>query len=59
MDSSSAALVMLDILASTKNKTAAEVAVEIISEAPKISGQEVLYAVPAGKHCRTSQSDCA
>ena len=30
-----AALVMLDILVSTKNNTAAEVAVEIVPEAPK------------------------
>ena len=34
-----AASVMLDILADTKNKTAAEVAVEIGTEAPRISGQ--------------------
>ena len=39
-----AASVMLDILADTKNKTAAEVAVEIGTEAPRISGQKVLYA---------------
>ena len=38
---------MLDILASTKNKTAAEVAVEIVTEAPRISGQTVLYAALA------------
>ena len=41
------ALVMLDILAGTKNKTAAEVAVEVVTEAPRISGQKVLYAVRA------------
>ena len=35
-----AASVMLDILAGTKNKTAAEVAVEIVTDAPKISGQK-------------------
>ena len=35
-----AASVMLDILAGTKNKTAAEVAVEIVTEAPIISGQK-------------------
>ena len=38
---------MLDILAGTKNKTAAEVAVEFVTEAPRISGQKVLYAVLA------------
>ena len=32
-----AAMVMLDILAVIKNKTAAEVAVEVVSEAPRIS----------------------
>ena len=42
-----AASVMLDILADTKNKTAAEVAVEIVTEAPRISGQKVLYAALA------------
>ena len=41
------ASVMLDILARTKNKTAAEVAVEVVTEAPRISGQKVLYAVLA------------
>ena len=42
-----AASVMLDILAGTKNKTAAEVAVEVVTEAQRISGQKVLYAVLA------------
>ena len=42
-----AASVMLDILAGTKNKTAAEVAVEVVTEAPRVSGQKVLYAVLA------------
>ena len=42
-----AASVMLDILAGTKNKTAAEVAVQIVTEAPRTSGQKVLYAVLA------------
>ena len=37
-----AASVMLDILAGTKNKTAAEVAGEVVTEAPRISGQKVL-----------------
>ena len=42
------ASVMLDILAGTKNKTAAEVAVEVVTEAPRISGQKkVLCAVLA------------
>ena len=34
-----AASVMLDILAGTKNETAAEVAVEVVTEAPRIRGQ--------------------
>ena len=38
-----AASVMLDILASTKNKTAAEVAVEIVTVASRLSGQKVLW----------------
>ena len=41
------ASVMVDIFAGTKNKTAAEVAVEIVTDAPKLSGQKVLYAVLA------------
>ena len=40
-----AASVMLDILSCTKNKTAAEVVVEVVADAPKISGQKVLHAV--------------
>ena len=54
-----AASVLLDILAGTKNKTAAEVAAEVVTEAPRISGQKVLYAVLCSKYCRTSQSDRA
>ena len=42
-----AASVMLDILAGTKHKTAAELAVEVVTEAQRISGQKVLYAVLA------------
>ena len=38
---------MLDILAGTENKTAAEVAVEIVTDAPKLSGQNVLCAMLA------------
>ena len=38
---------MLDILASTKNKTAAEVAVEIVTDAPKLSSLKVQCAVLA------------
>ena len=41
-DEHNAASAMLDILAGTKNKTAAEVAVEVVTEAPRISGQKVL-----------------
>ena len=47
-----AASVMLDILAGTKNKIAAEVAVEVITEAPRISGQKVLYGVLAANTAR-------
>ena len=42
-----AASVLLDILAGTTNKIAAEVAVEIVADAPKLSGQNVLCAVLA------------
>ena len=45
-----AASVMLDILAGTKNKTAAEVAAEVVTEAPNVSGQKVLYAVLAANN---------
>ena len=38
---------MLEILAGTKNRTAAEVAAWVVTEAPKISGRKVLYAVLA------------
>ena len=41
------ASVMLDILAGTKNKTAAEVAAEVVTEPPKVNGQKVLHAVLA------------
>ena len=50
---------MLVIFAGTKNKTAAEVAVEVVQEEPRISGHKVLYAVHCSKYCRTSQSDRA
>ena len=39
--------VMLDILAGTMNKTAAEGAVEIVTDASRLSGQKVLCAVLA------------
>ena len=48
-----AASVMLDILA--KNKTAAEVAAETVTGAPRISGQKVLYAVLAADTARRSK----
>ena len=38
---------MLNMLAGTKNKTAAEVAVEIVTDASRLSGQKVLHAVLA------------
>ena len=41
------ASVMLDILDGTKIMTAAEVAAEVVTEAPKVSGQKVLCAVLA------------
>ena len=50
-----AASVMLDILACTKSKTAAEVAVEIVTDAPKLSGQEVLYGVLAANIARRAK----
>ena len=43
---------MLEIFAGTKNKTAAEVAAKVVTEAPKISGQQVLYAVLAANTAR-------
>ena len=39
--------VMLVILAGTKNRTAAEVAAEVVTDAAKVSGQKVMYAVLA------------
>ena len=47
-----AASLMLEILASTKNKTESEVATEVVTEAPRISGQKVLYAVLAANTAR-------
>ena len=38
---------MQDILAGNKNTTASEVAGEVVTEAPSISGPKVLYAVLA------------
>ena len=38
---------VLGILAGTKNKTAAEVAAVVVSEAPRISGQKLLHAALA------------
>ena len=45
-----AASVMLEKLAGTKNKTAAEVAAEVVTVAPNVSGQKVLYAVLAANN---------
>ena len=42
-----AATLMFDILASTKEKSAAEVTAEVSTDAAKIDGQRVLYAVLA------------
>ena len=42
-----AASVMLDILVRTKDRTAAEVAAEVVTDTVKVSGQNVLYAVVA------------
>ena len=44
--------VMLDIFAGTKNKTAAEVAVEIVTDAPKLSGHKSAARGACGKHCQ-------
>ena len=52
------ASVMLDILAGTKNKTAAKVAVVMVTEAPQVSGQGAVR-VACSRHCWTSQSVCA
>ena len=41
------ASVMLDILASTKNKAAAEVAAKMVTDAPRLSGRKEMYAVLA------------
>ena len=54
-----AASVMLDILAGTKNKTAAEVAVEIVTDGPTLSGLKVLYTVLAANTARRAKViDC-
>ena len=42
-----AASVMLDILAGTKNRSAAEVAAEVATDPAKVSGHKLLYAVLA------------
>ena len=42
-----AASAVLDIFAGTKNKNAAEVAGEVVTDAPKLSGQKKLQAVLA------------
>ena len=47
-----AASVMLDILAGTKNRTAAEVAAEVVTDPTKVSGPKVLYAVLAANTAR-------
>ena len=56
-----AASVMLDILAGTKNRTAAEVAGEVVTDPAKVSGQNVLYAVlaanTAGRARKTVRED--
>ena len=49
---------MLDILAGTKNKTAAEVSVEIGTDAPKLGGQSAVHDA-CSKHCWTSPGDRA
>ena len=50
-----AASMMLDILAGTKNKTAAEVAVEIVTDAPSLSGQKRAVRGACGKHRQTTK----
>ena len=44
---SATASVMLDILVRTKDRTAAEVSAEVVTDTVKVSGQKVLYAVVA------------
>ena len=44
-----------DLENGTKNNTAAEVAVEIVTDAPKLSGQKVLYAVLAANTARQAK----
>ena len=46
---------MLDILAGTKNKTAAEVSVEIGTDAPKLGGLKVLYTMLAANTAGRAQ----
>ena len=53
-----AASVMLDILANTRNKAAAEVAVEIVRSDRK-QWKKGAVRCACSKHCQTSQSDCA
>ena len=53
-----AASVMLQILVGSMNKTAAEVAVEIATDAPEAPWTKSAARGACGKHCRTSQSDC-
>ena len=51
-----AASVMLDILARTTNMTAAEVAADVVTDAPSLSGQKVCCTRCL---CPTSCSSCA
>ena len=58
-DERNAASVMLEILAGTKNRTAAEAAAEVVTDAAKVSGQKSAVRGACGKHRRTSQNDSA
>ena len=50
---------MLDILASTNEKTAAKVACAAITDPSRLSGQKCAERGACGKHCRTSRRRCA
>ena len=58
-DERNAASVMLEILAGTKNRTAAEAAAEVVTDAAKVSGQKSAVRGACGKHRRKSQNDSA
>ena len=58
-DERNASAVTLDILASTKDMTAAEVAGVVTTDPSRVSGQKMLFAVRAADTAGRVQSDCA